>query len=122
MQKSKFFQVNFMVLLNEELRANILALALISAMKKPKEIPIVSLAKEIISKMKGNNNFTKKGTPIYANGLNQDNLVNKVLEIANLTNNQRALNIMNIVNAEINGIDANKKFGLQNSVETYFDY
>ena len=29
---------------------------------------------------------------------------------------------MNIVNAELNGIDANKKFGLQNSVETYFDY
>ena len=48
-----------MTLLNEELRANILALALISAMKEPKEIPVVSLAKEIVSKMKGNNNFTK---------------------------------------------------------------
>ena len=111
-----------MVLLNEELRANILALASISAMKEPKEIPVVSLAKEIVSKMKGNNNFTKEGIPIYANGLDQNNLVNKVLEIANLTNNQKALNIMNIVNAELNGIDANKKFGLQNSVETYFDY
>ena len=37
MQKSKIFQVNFMVLLNEEIRANILALDLISAMKEPKK-------------------------------------------------------------------------------------
>ena len=95
----------------EEIKSQIVAYALRSAVLHNNGLSPAVLAKEIIAKQTSPENFDSKNNPILEPSLNQNNFVEEILNKAEMSNNSLAIKIAELVKDELFGLNATKNFG-----------
>ena len=108
-------------IINERIETNNIAFSIRYALLHDKDIAPSAIAKSIISKQNGGDNFKGEKLDFADKGMNSDNFIEKVLTPINQLKNERAVSIAIALRDELFGLNGTFKRGAkQKSVITEF--